>query len=97
MVVYKSKMMSSKSRGGKKNFKVFTADAFIAAITQHIPKESFQLVRCYSWNSNRRRGDRLKEEKAQEIFKSDIEISDVSDYKPLKIASPTWRECLKKI
>ena len=52
MVVYKSKMMSSKSRGGKKNFKVFTADEFIAAITQHIPKISFQLVRYYGWYSN---------------------------------------------
>lgn len=26
---------------------------FIAAITQHIPDKSFQLVRCYGWNSNK--------------------------------------------
>ncbi|MBU1060889.1 MAG: transposase, partial [Proteobacteria bacterium] len=36
-----------------KNFSISTADEFIAAITQHIPEKSFQLVRYHGWYSNR--------------------------------------------
>jgi hypothetical protein len=35
----------------KKNFEVFSALDFIAVITQHIPEQSFQLVRYYGWYS----------------------------------------------
>jgi hypothetical protein len=59
-VIYKSKTSPSKSKGGRKNFQVFTALEFIAAITQHIPEKSFQLVRYYGWYSNRSRGEREK-------------------------------------
>ncbi len=45
MVVYRSKDIPSTRKGGRKNFQVFTAAEFIAAITQHIPDKSFQLVR----------------------------------------------------
>lgn len=38
------------------NFEVFTPCDFIAAITQHIPDKSFQLVRYYGWYSNKMRG-----------------------------------------
>lgn len=31
----------------KQNFKLFKAEEFIAAITEHIPEKSFQLVRYY--------------------------------------------------
>jgi len=31
----------------KKNFEIFSALDYIAAITQHIPEQSFQLVRYY--------------------------------------------------
>ena len=58
MVVYRSKMTHGRN---KANFKVFDAAEFIAAITQHIPDKSFQLVRYYGWYSNRSRGDRRKE------------------------------------
>jgi len=34
----------------------------IAAITQHIPEKSFQLVRYSGWYSNRGRGEREKRE-----------------------------------
>ena len=44
----------------KKNFEIFSALDYIAAITQHIPEQSFQLVRYYGWYSNRMRGDRKK-------------------------------------
>ncbi len=44
-----------------RNFEVFTPCDFIAAITQHIPDKSFQLVRYYGWYSNRMRGRRAKQ------------------------------------
>jgi len=31
----------------KKNFQLYQAEEFIAAITQHIPEKSFQMVRYY--------------------------------------------------
>ncbi len=45
----------------KKNFSICTAEEFIAAITQHIPNPSFQMVRYVGWYSNRMRGDREKQ------------------------------------
>ena len=44
-----------------RNFEVFTPCYFIAAITQHIPDKSFQLVRYYGWYSNKMRGRRAKQ------------------------------------
>jgi hypothetical protein len=84
----------------RKNFSISSAEEFIAAITQHIPKKSFQLVRYVGWYSNRMRGDRRKhelEEKKSKSTDNEIEIIDVSDYKPRKIPPPKWRECIKKI
>ena len=100
MVIYHSKMTYGKE---KKNFKVYTAEEFIAAITQHIPEKSFQMVRYYGFYSSKARGIRHKhgiyrpgDEPEIEIT-SDIEVIDVSEYKPLRIPSKTWRECIKKI
>jgi hypothetical protein len=83
----------------KKNFQVFPVLDFIAAITQHIPEQSFQLVRYYGWYSNRMRGDRKKREqqKAEAETSSELEIIDISDYRPVRIPSPLWRDCIKKI
>jgi hypothetical protein len=50
-VIYKSKKTQRRSKGGRKNFQVFEATDFIAAITQHISEKSFQLVRYYGWYS----------------------------------------------
>ena len=51
----------------KRNFQVFTACDFIAAITQHIPDKRFQMVRYYCWYSKKMRGQRRKRaEEAQE-------------------------------
>ena len=36
----------------KKNLSISSAEEFIAAITQHIPDQNFQLVRYYGWYSN---------------------------------------------
>ena len=58
-VIYRSKMTHGKN---KRNFQVFPPLEFIAAITQHIPERSFQLVRYYGWYSNRMRGDIKKQE-----------------------------------
>ena len=49
-VIYRSKMTHGKN---KKNFNAYTAEEFIAAITQHIPEKSFQTCKL--------RGMRLKQ------------------------------------
>lgn len=51
-VIYKGKMTHGKDR---KNFGVYTAQEFIASITQHIPEKSFQMMRYYGWYSTTRR------------------------------------------
>jgi hypothetical protein len=43
-VIYRSKM--THGNNNKKNFEVYTAEEFIAAITQHIPEKLFQIA-CY--------------------------------------------------
>ena len=84
----------------KKNFQIYTAEEFIAAITQHIPEKSFQMVRYYGWYSNKSRGLREKQGNltpdAQPIDEA-IEIIAVSEYKPRRIPSKQRRDCIKKI
>ena len=73
---------------------------FIASITQHIPEKSFQLVRYYGWYSNRGRGEREKKKQITVNLPevpTRVEIIDVSDYRPKKIPSPKWRECIRKV
>jgi len=48
-ILYHSRMQKGKNR---KNFLIYHAEEFIAAITQHIPKKNFQMVRYYGWYSN---------------------------------------------
>ena len=98
-VIYKSKMTHGKN---KKNFKLFKANEFIAAITQHIPDKSFQLVRYYGWYSNRARGDRAKRvlqkpSGDQTAVDVNVVILDVAEHQLKKIPPRTWRECIKKI
>jgi hypothetical protein len=45
-----AKITHHKIKGGKKNFGIYTAEEFIASITQHIPDKNFQLVRYYGWS-----------------------------------------------
>ena len=93
-VIYRSKM--SHGNNNKKNFEVYTAEKFIAAITQHIPEKSFQMVRYYGWYSNKSRGIRNKQgaERSthEPVAEPDIEIIDVSDYQPPRIPSKSWRD-----
>lgn len=98
-IVYKSKMTHGKN---KKNFEVYSAEEFIAAITQHIPEKNFQLVRYYGWYSNRSRGDRqkrgqLKPQRDKAAIDETIEVLDISEHRPKKIPSKAWRECIKKV
>jgi hypothetical protein len=100
-VIYRSKMTHGKN---KKNFHVFSPLEFIAAITQHIPEHSFQLVRYYGWYSNRMRGDRKKQEEREKGRREsgsetaeDVQIIDVGNYKQKRIPQLMWRECIKKV
>lgn len=99
-VIYQFKMTHGKNR---KNFEVYKADAFIAAITQHIPQKSFQVVRYYGWYSNKSRGMRLKlgiprlGDPPPEESANVLEVIDMAEYQPKKIPSKTWRDCIKKI
>ena len=88
-VIYKSKKSPLRSKGSRKNFQVFSATDFIAAITQHIPEKSFQLMRDYSWYSNQDRGEREKRKSAVTatlpVVTARVGIIDVSEYRPKKI------------
>ena len=93
-IIYRSAMNPKIQR----NFEVFTPCDFIAAITQHIPDKSFQLVRYYGWYSNKMRGQRDK--RAAEAAKAagqTVQIIDVSGHKPRRIPSAKWRELIKKV
>ena len=93
-VIYRSRMHAKT----KRNFEIFSAEEFIAAITQHIPDKGFQMVRYYGWYSNRARGERAKREAepgAPEA--SDVDVIDVSEYHPPRIPSKKWRELIKKV
>jgi hypothetical protein len=94
-IIYRSGMNEKIHR----NFEVFSPCDFIAAITQHIPDKSFQLVRYYGWYSNKMRGQRNKqaaaEAKAGAVHAA--EVIDVSEHKPRRIPSAKWRELIKKV
>ena len=77
-VIYRSRM-NAKTR---RNFEIFTAEEFIAAITQHIPDKGFQMVRYYGWYSNRARGERAKREiESGTPEPVAVDVIDVSEYK----------------
>ena len=82
----------------KRNVEIFSAEEFIAAITQHIPGKGFPMVRYYGWYSNRARGARAKREAqtgAPDTAK--VDVIDVSEYHPPRIPSKNWRELIKKV
>ena len=93
-VIYRSGMNPKIQR----NFEIFTPCDFIAAITQHIPDKSFQLVRYIGWYSNKMRGQRQKRtaEEALAAGKA-VEVIDVSEHQPRRIPSAKWRELIKRV
>ena len=93
-VIYRSGMNPKIHR----NFQIFTPCDCIAAITQHIPDKSFQLVRYYGWYSNKMRGQRNKRAKEEaEELDGEAEVFDVSDHQPRRIPSKKWRDLIKKV
>ena len=77
---------------------VFSPCDFIAAITQHIPDKSFQLVRYYGWYSNKMRGQRdMRVAEEAKAASNAVQIIDVSEHKPRRIPSAKWRELIKKV
>jgi len=94
-VIYRSRMHAKT----KRNYEIFSAEDFIAAITQHIPEKGFQMVRYYGWYSNRARGERAKREAeaAEPEAPSSVEVIDVSDYQPRRLPSKKWRELIKQV
>jgi len=93
-VIYRSRMHAKT----KRNFEIFSAEEFIAAITQHIPDKGFQMVRYYGWYSNRARGERAKREGEPGAPEAtDVDVIDVSGYHPPRIPSKKWRELIKKV
>jgi len=100
-VIYQGRMNMGKNR---KNFEVYSALEFMAAITQHIPNKFSQLSRYFGFYSNKSRGMRAKAEQightpdtAEENDREEVNIIDVSKYQPKKVPSLTWCECIKKI
>jgi len=88
----------------RKNFEVYSALEFIAAITQHIPNKFSQLSRYFGFYSNKSRGLRAKAEQVEQTpgtaevnDKEGINIIDVSQYQPKKVPSLSWCDCIKKI
>lgn len=94
-VIYRSRMHAKT----KRNFEIFSAEDFIAAITQHIPEKGFQMVRYYGWYSNRARGERAKKqsESSEPENPAGIHVIDVSDYQPRRCPSKKWRELIKQV
>jgi hypothetical protein len=82
-----------------KGFEVFSAEDFIAAITQHIPDKGFQMVRYYGWYSNRSRGERARQQAQapDPDNPANLQVIDVSDYQPRRLPSKKWRELIKKV
>ena len=103
-VIYRTGRMQGKHKHdqNRKNFSVYDAEEFIAAITQHIPEKSFQTIRYYGAYSNKVREMQAKavvvsEEIPSDVSPDEIEVIDVSKYHPKKVPSLTWRECIRKI
>ncbi|MDF1555458.1 MAG: transposase [Deferrisomatales bacterium] len=96
-VIYRSETTHGKN---KRNFEVFDGREFIAAVVQHIPPPRLQMVRYYGWYSNRARGDRKRRglqkpgSLGEEVA---VEILDVTEHQPTKVASKTWRELIWKV
>jgi Putative transposase len=86
-IIYQSKMHPVL----KRNFEVFSAPDWLAALTAHIPNAGEHLVRYYGWYSNVNRGKRRK---AQGEDPSSIdEYSEVS----ASAATRAWARLIKQV
>jgi hypothetical protein len=99
-VIYHSRLNPTTRR----NFEVFTATDFLAAVTQHIPEKGAQMVKYYGYYSNKARGQRRSKEDsvghaprlppAESV--DDTWQPERSPYKRRRIPSKTWRELIKR-
>ena len=97
-VVYHSRMNQTTRR----NFEVFTAVDFLAAVTRHIPDNGAQIVKYYGWYSNKARGQRARNAVGRAgppgpPSSAESAIADPQSKIRKKIPSRTWRELIKKI
>ena len=89
MVIYRSRLNAKINR----NFEVFTATDFLAAITQHIPDKGAQMVRYYGWYSNKMRGVRQRGLPPELVFHR----PGVAPPPPLKLPSKRWRDLILRV
>ena len=97
-VVYHSRMNQTTRR----NFEVFTAVDFLAAVTRHIPDKGAQIVKYYGWYSNKARGQRARNAVGRAgppgpPSSAESAIANPQSKIRKKIPSRTWRELIKKI
>jgi hypothetical protein len=85
-VIYRSRLNAKINR----NFEVFTASDFLAAITQHIPDKGAQMVRYYGWYSNKMRGVRHRGLPPELV----VRRPGLSPPPPLKLPSKRWRDLI---
>jgi len=89
MVIYRSRLNAKINR----NFEVFTATGFLAAITQHIPDKCAQMVRYYGCYSNKMRGVRQRGLLPELV----VRRPGVSPPPPLKLPSKRWRDVILRV
>jgi len=89
MVIYRSRLNAKINR----NFEVFTATDFLAAITQHIPDKGAQMVRYYGWYSNKMRGVRHRGLRPESVARR----AGLSPPPPLKLPSKRWRDLVLRV
>jgi len=88
IIIYQSKMHPVLRR----NFEVFSACDWLAALTAHIPNAGEHLVRYYGWYSNVKRGKRRKAE-AGEPPRTIEEFDEV----PGSAAKRAWTRLIKQV
>jgi len=89
LVIYRSRLNAKINR----NFEVFTATDFLAAITQHIPDKGAQMVRYYGWYSNKMRGVRQRGLPPEQVFHR----PGVSPPPPGRLPSKRWRDLILRV
>jgi hypothetical protein len=98
IIIYRSRMNPKINR----NFEVFTAPDFLAAITNHIPNKNCQMLRYYGWYSNKMRGQRAKEgpqELGHQVAtaKPTRQIIRIPPPSAKRLPSKKWRDLIQKV
>jgi len=92
-VIYHSRLNPATRR----NFEVFPATDFLAAISQHIPEKGAQTVKYYGYYSNKARGLRAKRLACHaERSQGTLELPPPLPQVRRKIPSRTWRQLIQK-